>query len=297
MERRRLGNTGMSVSALGLGAATIGFDNVELGVVQELLKEAQEVGVNLIDTAECYGSSEDLLGQAMGGFQEPFLVVTKCGHPDGGWKEDYSPDSLQLSIERSLRRLRRQHLDAVLLHSCSVEVLKRGDAIAALQRARQAGQARFIGYSGDGPAAVWAVQSGCFDLLEISVNVADQESVDTVIPRAVAAGMGVIAKRPLANGMWQSPTPPENAYHRPYWERLQKLDYPLLRNPSEAAAIALRFTLTVPGVATAIVGTKQPGRLRQNASLVARGPLPAPEFEEIRRQWQERSGGRWSGEI
>jgi aryl-alcohol dehydrogenase-like predicted oxidoreductase len=287
----------MSVSVLGFGTATVGFDNVGLDVVRELLVEAREVGVNLIDTAECYGSSEELLGLAMAGAPDPFLVVTKCGHPDGGWKEDYSQPSLQRSIERSLQRLQRPHLDAVLLHSCSEEVLQRGDAITALQRARQAGHTRFIGYSGDGRAAAWAIQSGCFDLLEISVNVADQESIENIIPRAVLAGMGVIAKRPLANAMWQPPAPPENHYHRPYWERLKELNYPLLQNPSEAAATALRFTLSVPGVGTAIVGTKQPGRLRQNAAHVARGPLSEPEFESIRRRWLERSGGHWGGET
>lgn len=117
------------------------------------------------------------------------------------------------------------------------------------------------------------------------------------LPLARAHGMGVIAKRPLANVAWQHGTQPADPYLQAYWERLRRLDYDVLRQGvSEAVGMALRFTLSVDGVHTAIVGSAQPGRWRQNAALLTAGPLPQEAFEAIRACWHARAGADWHGE-
>lgn len=295
MERRLFGKTGLEVSVLGFGGAEIGFTGAPQEVVDRLLNAALDAGLNAIDTAECYADSEEKIGRAVAHRRDAFHLFTKCGHSAGFEEPDWDPAMLAKQIDRSLQRLQTDRVDLVQLHSCSADILRQGDVIDVLQRAKEAGKTRFIGYSGDGDDAVVAIETGAFDTLQTSVNIADQQCIELTLPKAQAAGMGVIAKRPVANVAWQS-EPPADAYPRPYWERLQELRYEFLNRPfAETVSIALRFTLAQPGVTTAIVGTQNPDRWAQNAALLEAGPLSAEEIQAIRDRWSEVAKPDWVG--
>ena len=133
IERRRLGKTGMEASVLGFGGSEIGYQRASFKSVERLLGGALDAGLNVIDTAECYEDSEELIGRAVGGRRSDYHLFTKCGHARGEWRADWRPAALLRSIERSLKRLRTDRVDLLQLHSCSLDVLKRGDAIAALE--------------------------------------------------------------------------------------------------------------------------------------------------------------------
>jgi aryl-alcohol dehydrogenase-like predicted oxidoreductase len=314
MERRRLGRTDMTVSVLGFGGSEIGYQSVGARTVERLLGRAIDAGLNVVDTAECYDESETLVGQALRGRRNACFLFTKCGHAGGWGRASWRPASLLASIERSLRRLGTDAVDLVQLHSCSLDVLERGDAIAALEQARQRGWTRYIGYSGDGGAARFAVECGRFDTLQTSVSVADQEALELTLPLARERGLGVIAKRPLANVAWRHARRPSESYYRTYWSRLRRLDYAFLREAADPVAArgtragggstadadiatALRFTLAVPGVHTAIVGTTRPDRWQQNATLLEQGPLPREAFDAIRTRWREVADASWVGQV
>jgi aryl-alcohol dehydrogenase-like predicted oxidoreductase len=295
MEKRRLGRTGLRVSVLGFGGSEIGYEGVSQATVDRLLGSALDAGLNVVDTAECYDNSEELIGAALGARRKDCLIFTKCGHAGGWSRADWRVAPILASIERSLKRLRTDHVDLVQLHSCGLDVLKRGDAIKALQTARDRGLVRLIGYSGDGAAARYAVECGAFDTLQTSVNVAEQEPLTLTLPLAVEREMGVIAKRPIANAV-MADRPSRGGYGYEYWRRLQKLDYDFIKR-RDAIATSLRFTLSVPGVHTAIVGTTRPGRFEENARHLEAGKLPGAEMKAIRTRWTDVADRSWTGQT
>ena len=299
MEKRRLGKTDMDVSVLGFGGSEIGYEHASPETVAELLNSALDAGLNVIDTAECYYNSEELIGQTVSDRRKEFYLFTKCGHPHGMESgANWSKDSILKNIERSLERLKTDRLDLVQLHSCSESTLRKGEVIDALQTARERGHTRYIGYSGDSRAAHFAVECGTFDTLQTSISIADQEAIDLTLPLAREKQMGVIAKRPIANAAWKTGHRPIDSYHHEYWERLRKLNYDFLDHDlGKSISIALRFTLSVPGVHIAIVGTKKPERWEQNAKFLEEGPLDEPTFRNIRERWEEYSPRIWIGQI
>ncbi len=297
MEKRKFGKTDMEVSVLGFGGAEIGFNKDQTQAdVDRLLNSALDAGLNLIDTAAGYLKSEQMIGAAVGERRKDFYLISKCGALDGFTRADWSKKGILETIEQSLRDLKTDYLDIAQLHSCDSEILRQGDCIEGLQRAVEKGYTRYIGYSGDNDDAKTAIEMDVFDSLQTSVNVADQTPIDGNIPLAKEKGLGIVAKRPIANAVWRHKEKPAEAYHHEYWERIQKLQFDFTsKNLEHATATALRFTLSIPGVDTLIVGTTKPQRWQENAKYIAEGNLSAQEYEAIRDRWREIAGDDWAG--
>src|SRR5579871_1881604 len=221
MEKRRLGKTNIEVTALGLGGAEIGRQHVPEKIVERLLNGALDAGLNVIDTAECYRKSEEMIGNTVSHRRKEYYLFTKCGHSSGLNMPNWDIGTLEKSIDRSLKRLKTDYIDVIQLHGCSRRLLQRGDVIAVLQRARDAGKVRYIGYSGDSKDALYALKCDAFDTLQTSLSIADQECLDLTLPVAAAKQVGVIVKRPIANVSWRFAERPQSKYEVPYWERLQ----------------------------------------------------------------------------
>ncbi|MBW7460008.1 aldo/keto reductase, partial [Paenibacillus sepulcri] len=119
MEKRQYGRTGMNVSILGLGGAEIGFQGITGEQADKLLGSALDAGLNLIDTAECYAISEELIGKTVRHRRDDYYLFTKCGHSSGIDLPDWDPALLEQSIDRSLSRLQTDYVDVIHLHSCS----------------------------------------------------------------------------------------------------------------------------------------------------------------------------------
>lgn len=305
-QRRALGKTGLEVSPLGYGAAPIGYLGTDQKQVEQILDVLAEGGVNVIDTAACYEGSEQVLGAILGPRRRNFVIVSKCGHiVEGVDGPEWSPSLIAQSVDRSLRRLRTEHVDVMLLHSCDLSVLERGEAVTALAKAREEGKVRFIGYSGDNEAAAYAAALPEMDVIETSINVCDQANLESVLPPAQERQLGMIAKRPIANAAWKQSQPGLYAeYARPYAERLREMnvrpaDLGFDGAPDEVwPEIALRFTLSLPGVHTAITGSTKPENVRANLAILDKGPLPQDVTDKIRNTFQQaaaRARANWRG--
>ena len=318
--RQVLGNTGLEVSTIGLGAAELGFQVPNEKDADALIGTALDAGINVIDTAAMYSDSEEKIGKALKGRRNKILVFTKCGlcpPPRGSSlgfflrlkrkvkkalglsracdSLEWDPRALEWDINESLRKMNTDYIDLIQLHSCSETVLRNGEVIDVLQKAQKSGKVRHIGYSSDGNATAYAITTGVFETVQMAVNIADQKQIDEALPLALKNRVGVIVKRPLANCLWKWPSRPSMNHHQAYWDRLQLLKYDFLSGP-QAVDIALRFVVSLPGVHTVLVGTTNPLHLKQNAEAIGQ-PLSEEEFLAIRKRWSDVAPPDWGEQI
>jgi aryl-alcohol dehydrogenase-like predicted oxidoreductase len=309
METRVLGRTGFKVSALGFGAAPVGFLDTDRREVTQILNTLLDKGVNLIDTAAAYPGSEEAIGAAVAHRRDEYVLVSKCGQAfDDLEGEEWSPTVISQTVDRALSRLGTDHLDVMLLHTCDMDVLRQGDALGALVEARDAGKVRFVGYSGDNETAAYAAELDDVAVIETSVSICDQANIDMVLPKTRANDIGVLAKRPVANAAWRDLSEQRGMYTnyaKTYTERLAKMGItPADLGFSGDAAqvwpeIALRFTISQPGVTTAIVGTTRLESVERNLDALSKGALPETAIAELRAAFvraETADGVPWPGQ-
>ncbi len=311
MDTISFGATGLPTTPVGFGGAPFALLGTPAAETDVLLGTLLDLGVGLLDTAACYGggSSEEAIGRAIGARRGEYTLVSKCGHRvDDGDAEEWSPALIAASVDRSLRRMRTDHVDVMLLHSCTLEVLERGEVFEALRRARDAGKLRFLGYSGDNEAATYAARQPDVAVIETSISIADQCNIDGVLAVARKRNLGVLAKRPIANAAWKEPEQQPGFYANyasTYRDRLTAMgitaaDLGYDGDPATVwPEIALRFTLSQPGMHTAIVGTTNPAHVEANITAAEKGPLPDDQVATLRDAFaaaQSAAGEAWTGQ-
>ena len=315
MDSVKLGSTGINVSPIGIGLSEIGQVKLEVSEVSSILNTAIDGGINFLDTAACYGGSEELIGKTVSHRRDEFTLATKCGHTNclcGTIGEkcthqsiklqnpDWSGQTISDSIERSLKRLQTDYIDLVQLHSCDINTLENSDVIDALIKAKESGKTRFIGYSGDNDNALWAVQSGQFDTLQTSFNIVDQNARNKLLPEAASRNMGVIVKRPIANGVWARAQVPRRGfpttYAEEYFDRAKAIaSLGPLKEVDDPIKLAMGFTFAHPEVDTAIIGTTNPKHILSNISMMNEGLSISDEnlntlvkrFNELGENWNQ----------
>ncbi len=293
LPKRALGRTGLEVSALGFGAGPLGDVRMSEHGADALVGAALDHGITMFDSAPSYGSSEERLGRALGPRRRDVILATKGGYGVSG-VPDWTGEVLRLGIEAALTRLRTDVIDVFILHSCDAATLERDDLFTALARAKQAGKIRAAGYSGENHALSVAIRCGQFDVVECSVSPFDRGVLDWAIPDAAARGLGVLAKRPLANGAWQHASAPEAPDVRSYWERSRALA--IDPAPLSWPELCVRFAVFAAGVTSALVGTSRAAHLAEAVAAVAAGPLDGALRARVDHAWKNH-GAHWPGVI
>ena len=251
---RSLGNTGMSVSALGLGTVKLGRNTAlkyPLGFTvpddrsaASLLAQARDLGINLLDTAPAYGNSEERLGKLLHKQRQHWLICSKVGEEfeRGVSRFDFSAAATRASVQRSLQRLNTDVIDIVLVHSDGGDrhILQEQGAVQALQQLQQEGLIRAFGMSTKTVAGGLAA-AACCDVVMLTYNTQQQAEVP-VLEACARNGTGVLIKKPLASGHLGS---------------------------GAAASVRenLRLVLDHPGTGAALIGTISPSHLAHNIAV------------------------------
>lgn len=254
---RPLGSTGLRVSPLGLGTVKLGRDQ---GVkypngftipddreAQMLLKLAHDLGINLIDTAPAYGTSEERLGPLLRGQRQEWVIVSKVGEEfEGGQsRHDFSAEHTRLSVERSLKRLETDFIDLVLVHSDGndLAVLNDSGVYQALAELKQQGKIRGYGFSGKTvEGGLLALREGDCAMVTYNLN---EQSEKPVLDYAASHGKAILVKKALASG------------------------HVCLSPGVDPVQASFELLFAHPGVASAIVGTINPLHLAHNVATAA----------------------------
>lgn len=290
---RNLGSTGLRVSAVGLGTVQLGRAQLDDELAARVLAAALDSGISLIDTAVGYGVAEERIGRHLSARRREFVLSSKCGYGVDG-TPDWTAECITRGVDQALRRMRTDHIDIMHLHSCPVDVLRRGDVIVALNQARKSGKIRIAAYSGENEALDFAIASGEFQSVQCSVNICDQAVIDRALPTARRCGLGVLAKRPLANAFWRFAALPIGDYCEEYWRRAQAMS--LTPAPLPWLELAARFAAYQPNVDAIIVGSANLAHIPEVLEAVQSGPLERDTESRIHGAFSPHRTA-WSGQI
>lgn len=211
MKYRRLGKTGLQVSTIGIGTWQLGNHwgkQFEQNEVNDIFARASALGINLVDTAECYGDhvSERFIGRAIAGQRERWIVATKFGHNRGSslpGEMHWQAGQVQLQLEASLRALQTDYIDIYQFHSGSREQLDNDELWSMLGKQVQAGKIRFLGISIGQPSQLYQVDRATalgVSVIQTIYNAIQPKAAEAVLPSCERQDLGVLARVPLASG-------------------------------------------------------------------------------------------------
>ncbi|MEO7424912.1 MAG: aldo/keto reductase [Fibrobacteria bacterium] len=292
MKYRTLGRTGMDVSVVALGTWQFGGEwgrDYSVADVAAILAEARDLGINLLDTAECYGPdhlSESLIGRAMGPDRGRWFIATKFGHDYQGHNlrgPAWSVPAVLAQLDASLRALRTDYVDLYQFHSGADAEFHQDELWAALQAQVKAGKIRHLGISissqAENLAQVEASARYGLGAVQLVYNRLDTGPEARVLPACARLDLGVLARVPLASGYLSGKYRPGAVFPagdvrstqdagkvRQRLERVQAIQREEVPPGVDMAQWALAWCLRNPAVTTVIPGCKDPAQVRSNAA-------------------------------
>ncbi|GAB3457539.1 aldo/keto reductase [Streptomonospora sediminis] len=315
MEERKLGKTGRNVSVIGFGAWQIGaaWGDVSEDDALSALRTAVDSGVGFIDTADVYGDgrSERLVGQVLKEYPH-LMVATKMGRRVPQEAAAYNPENFRAWNDRSRANLGVDTIDLVQLHCPPEAVYASGAVFDDLDAMVAEGRIRAYGVSVETCAeALAAIERPGVASVQLILNAFRHKPLEEVLPAAREAGVGIIARVPLASGLLSGRYTAQTAFgeddHRNFnragaafdvGETFSGVDYEtglaaverireVVPEGMAMAQFALRWILDQPGVSTVIPGARNAEQARGNAAAAALEPLPQDVHTAVREIYDE----------
>ncbi|WP_405621192.1 aldo/keto reductase [Streptomyces sp. NBC_01508] len=318
MEKRALGRTGREASVVGLGTWQLGADwgDVAEADAFAVLDAALEAGVTFFDTADVYGDgrSEQLIGRFLKNRPDTDVVVaTKMGRRAAQRPENYHLDNFRAWNDRSRANLGVDTLDLVQLHCPPSAVYSRDAVFDALDtlvaEKRTAAYAVSVETCAE---ALTAIARPGVASVQIILNPFRLKPLEEVLPAAREAGVGIVARVPLASGLLSGKYTKDTVFaaddHRSFnrhgeafdqGETFSGIDYAtglaaaaefsgLAPEGATAAQTALRWIIQQPGVSSVIPGARSVGQARANAAAARLAPLPEATLDAVRDLYDRR---------
>ncbi len=301
LPKRKLGRTGLNVTALGFGAlelrgmvAGVGRE-LKPGQPERILNAVLDAGINYIDVAADYGEAEGHIGRCIANRRKEFFLASKCGCPPDVSKflpaertrygvplphlHDYSRENIIKTCDQSLRRMKTDYLDVLQFHfSPARNILEQEKAVQTLESLKRDGKIRFIGCSSILPNITDHIKMGVFDVLQVPYSALQPEHEDVIVA-AARAGVGIVIRGGVAKG-----PPGKGQGSADLWDLWDKTELDDLLEGEHRTGFMLRFTITNPDIHTTVVGTLDPEHLLENIAAVLKGPLPASVYSEAKRR-------------
>ena len=297
MKYRKLGQTGLEVSELSMGGAWITQRAAARAAGIAAVRRALELGINYVDTAPGYADSEEVVGLALEGVAQPFVLSTKLGgRPQPFDARDR--DALRRSVDDSLRLLQRDRIDILMIHEPDRPGQYdwfpdwerfHGPVIELLDELKQAGVIRFTGIGGTTAYTMaHIIATGKFDVVLTAFNYSLlwQEASIAVLPEAKRQQMGVVVGSPLQQGAL-SRMYREEVEHGARWlsaprrEQYRAL-YALVDDLGIGLPeLALRFVLSNPDISCTLTGARSVAEVEANVAAAERGPLSRDLLDRI----------------
>lgn len=302
MQQRPLGNTGLTVSILGLGAASLGgvYGQVDESAAIATVHRAFELGVNVFDSSPYYANTraEAVLGKALRGLpREQYVLCSKAGRY-GQDEFDFSPTRLRQSLDETLQRLGTDHVDVLQLHDVEFGDLDAilNESLPALQALKQTGKVRCVGMTGL-PIAVFRralAQGAPLDtVLSYCHATLFDTNLLTLMHTLQARGIGVINASPGAMGLLSRHGPrdwhpaPQNIR-----DACARAEQVCRQNGVELFELAVQYSCRLPGIATTLCGTASPKEIEANIRAVER-PLDRDLLASVQAELQDVRGKTW----
>jgi len=290
---RRLGKTELNVSVVGVGTWQLGGEwgkTYEQKEVDQMMARAKELGINLIDTAECYGdhTSERLVGNAVKHDRKDWIIATKFGHKFHKNFErttHFDPPSVQKQLEESLKSLQTDYIDLYQFHSGSNEDFDNPDLWEMLAKQVEAGKIRAVGLSittANPPLQVQKMSGYGISALQVIYNRLSREPELEIFPTCQREDIGVLTRVPLASGFLSGKYTPDTKFTNPddvrslrdqETIRKQLLEVEKIKAEEVPAGVdmaqwALAWCLHHPAVTTVIPGCRNVEQVESNAKVV-----------------------------